>query len=145
MGAAHKLNASSYGVSATTGGANMLTGHPGDEWGWVGGVGLRLNVPWFAQGDFFQTQANYSQGALKYLFQTPNSNWGKADDSQLAFGVLSDAVFGSGTGNTTVFCGSNGGGCLGLQRTTGWNVNAAFEHYWTPAFHSSAYGGYAEI
>jgi hypothetical protein len=145
MGAAHKLNASAYGVSAVTGGANMLTGHPGDDWGWVAGAGLRLNIPWFAQGDFFQTQANYTQGALKYLFQTPNSNWGKADDSQLAFGVLSDAVFGSGTGNTTFFCGSNGGGCLGIQKTTGWNVNAAFEHYWTPAFHSSVYGGYAEV
>jgi hypothetical protein len=145
MGAAHKLNASAYGVSAVTGGANMLTGHPGDDWGWVAGAGLRLNIPWFAQGDFFQSQVNYTEGALRYLFQTPNSNWGKADDSQLAFGVVSDAVFGSGTGNTTVFCGSNGGGCLGLERTTAWSVNAAFEHYWTPAVHTSVYGGYAEV
>jgi len=83
---------------------------------------------WFAQGDHFQTQANYTEGALRYLFQTPNSNWGKNDSGQQAYGVLSDAVYGSGTGNTTVHCGFNGGGCLGLNRTTGWSVNAAFEH-----------------
>jgi hypothetical protein len=57
-----------------------------------------------------KSRVGYTQGALRYLFQTPNSNWGKADDSQLAFGVLSDAVFGGGTGNTTVNCGFNGGG-----------------------------------
>jgi Porin subfamily len=33
----------------------------------------------------------------------------------------------------------------GLQLTTGWNINAAYEHYWTPAFHSSVYGGFAEV
>ena len=141
MGAVHQVNANAFGISAT-GTANMISGHPGDEWGWVAGAGLRLNIPYFAQGDFFQTQVNYTQGALRYLFQTPNTNWGKADSSQEAFGVLSDAVFGSTCGNAafTVGCVRNG-----LELTTAWNVNAAFEHYWTPAFHSSAYGGYAEI
>jgi hypothetical protein len=140
MGALHKLNASSYGISST-GTANMATGHPGDEWGWVVGGGLRLNFPMIAQGDFFQTQVNYTEGALKYIFQTPNSNWGKADSSQEAYGVLSDAVYGSTSGNSSTHCV----GCVGLQLTTAWNINAAFEHYWTPAFHSSLYGGYAEV
>ncbi len=31
------------------------------------------------QGDYFQAQVNYTEGALKYIFQTPNSNWGKSD------------------------------------------------------------------
>ena len=26
------------------------------------------------QGDYFQTQVNYTQGALKYIFQNPNGN-----------------------------------------------------------------------
>jgi len=29
--------------------------------------------------------------------------------------------------------------------TTGWQVNASYEHYWTPQFHESFYGGIEEI
>ena len=35
---------------------------------------------------------NYTQGALRYVFQTPNSNWGMVDGGFASFGVLSDAV-----------------------------------------------------
>ncbi len=31
-----------------------------------------------AQATIFQAQVNYTQGALRYIFQTPNTNWGKA-------------------------------------------------------------------
>ena len=48
-----------------------------------------------AQGDYFQSQVNYTQGALRYLFFTPNSNWGKTEGNNETFGVLSDCVFGS--------------------------------------------------
>ena len=72
-----------------------------------------------AQGDYFQSQVNYTQGALRYLFFTPNSNWGKVEGNNETFGVLSDCVYGNG--------GIAGGGCdgddqlsadhgLGLQR-----------------------------
>ena len=44
-------------------------GHPGDAWGWVVGAGLRLNFPMVAQGDYFQSEVNYTQGALRYLNQ----------------------------------------------------------------------------
>src|SRR5262245_58830531 len=30
-----------------------------------------------SQSDFVQAQINYTHGALRYIFQTPNSNWGK--------------------------------------------------------------------
>ena len=51
---------------------------------WVGsvGAGFKLNTPWLLNwlgtgvGDYFQTQVNYTEGALRYIFQTPNSNWG---------------------------------------------------------------------
>jgi hypothetical protein len=29
--------------------------------------------------------------------------------------------------------------------TTGWQVNASYEHYWTPQFHESFFGGIEEI
>ena len=60
MGAAHEVNAILRHRA-------RLTGHPGDQWGWVVGAGLRLNFPMIAQGDFFQAQVNYTQGALRYL------------------------------------------------------------------------------
>jgi hypothetical protein len=47
--------------------------------------------------------------------------------------------------STTAFVGGpvvNGTGC---NLTTGWQVNASFEHYWTPQFHESFYGGIEEV
>ena len=83
MGAVHQVNATYYGngvsfegTTAPLNGAvenrtlgtngNLVTasGHPGDEWGWVVGAGLRLNFPSIAQGDYFQGEVNYTQGAL---------------------------------------------------------------------------------
>jgi len=32
-----------------------------------------------------------------------------------------------------------------MQLTTGWGVNAAYEHFWNPAWRTSVYGGYAAI
>src|SRR5215467_172284 len=54
MGAAHEVNANYYGSISN---GLSETGHPGDRWGWAVGVGLRLNFPFVAQGDYFQMQA----------------------------------------------------------------------------------------
>jgi hypothetical protein len=32
-----------------------------------------------------------------------------------------------------------------LQLTTGWGVNAAYEHFWNPRWRTSLYGGYAAV
>ena len=53
-----------------------------------------------AQGDYFQSQVNYTQGALRYLFFTPNSNWGKVEGNNETFGVLSDCVYGGRSGHS---------------------------------------------
>ena len=85
-----QVNATYYGCNTTTGigaafclgsaNANGLseTGHRGDEWGWVVGAGLRLNFPNIAQGDYFQSQVTYTQGATRYMNQAnnaPNFGW----------------------------------------------------------------------
>ena len=137
MGVMHEVNANDYGVSSVTGTPSATSGHPGDTWGYAVGAGLRLNFPMIAQGDYFQSQVNYSQGALRYLFFTPNFNWGAAHGSQEAYGVLSDAVYGS-TGGTAATGTS-------INLTTGWGVNASYEHYWTPQFHESFLGGYYAV
>jgi len=138
MGALHQVNALYYGTT----GASTLTranGHPDDKLGWVVGGGIKINAPFIGQGDFFQAQVNYTQGALRYIFQTPNSNWGKADGVSAAWGVLSDAVY-SGT-----LAGTGVGAATDLQLTTAWNVNAAYEHFWNPKWRTSVYGGYAAV
>ena len=137
MAAAHELNpvyyASAAGADATPG-----AGHPSDQWGYAVGAGLRLNFPMIAQGDYFQSQVNYTQGALRYLFFTPNTNWGEVEGSNETFGVLSDCVYGGtpGVAATTT---------TGCQLTTGWGFNASYEHYWTPAVHESLFGAYYAV
>jgi Porin subfamily len=137
MAAAHELNPVYYANAAGTD-ATPGAGHPGDEYGFAVGGGLRLNFPMIAQGDYFQSQVNYTEGALRYLFFTPNSNWGKVEGNNETFGVLSDCVYGGtpGVAATTT---------TGCQRTTAWGVNASYEHYWTPSVHQSLFGAYYAV
>ena len=50
--------------------------------------------------------------------------------------MLSDCVYAG-----TVAAGNNTG-CL---LTSAWGINASYEHYWTPAWHTSLYGAYYEV
>jgi hypothetical protein len=136
MGALHELNTSYYSVSATSTPNYTSFGHPGVKWGWAVGAGLRLNFPFIAQGDYFQTQFNYTQGAERYLFFSETSNWGKLAGNQEAYGVLSDCVYGG-----TIAAGT----ATSCQLTTAWGFNAGYEHYWTPAWHESFYGAYYAV
>ena len=74
-------------------------------------------------GDYFQTQVNYTQGALKYLNQTTNSNWGINEGSQASWGMLADGVYGG-----LAWFGAQEP-ATGVELTTAWNVNAAYEHF----------------
>jgi hypothetical protein len=141
MGALHDVNANYYTAAAAPFVGNAA-GHPEDKLGWVVGAGFKLNTPWLLNwlgvgtGDYFQTQVNYTVGALRYIFQTPNSNWGFTEGNSQSLGLMNDAVYGGTTlANTT-----------GLNLTTAWNVNAAYEHFWwNPRWRTSLYGGYAEV
>ncbi|HUD85959.1 MAG TPA: porin, partial [Xanthobacteraceae bacterium] len=104
--------------------------------GWAAGFGLKLNLPSISQGDWFQLQANATEGALRYLFFTPNSNWGMVNGASEAYGVMSDCVYGG-----TVAVGNN----TGCQLTTAYGFNAGYEHFWTPNFHSDLYGEYYAV
>jgi len=132
MGALHEVNATYYAPTALSTGA----GHPSDAWGWVVGAGLRINAPFIAPGDYFQGEVNYTQGALRYLFITPGTaNFGETVGANSTLGIISDCVYGG-----TVAAGT-GTSC---QLTTAWSLNASYEHYWTPAWHQSVFGAYAQ-
>jgi len=128
MGALHMVNANYYLDTP-------LTAHPDDELGFAVGAGIKLNAPMIGQGDYLQAQVNYTQGALKYIFQTPTSIWVKRDGKELGLGILSDASTGGTVGSTAT----------NLELTTGWGVNAAYEHFWNPQWRTSLYGGYAAV
>jgi hypothetical protein len=146
MGAWHLLNPEYY--NSTLGGipGGQWTGHPGNQSGWAVGAGLRLNFPMFAQGDYFQSQVNYTQGAMRYLnggAQSPN--WIRETQNNATFGIISDCVYGSNVATTAVGVNPNTFNATGCNLTTGWNVNAAFEHYWTPQLHQSIVGQYGQV
>jgi hypothetical protein len=127
MGAAHEVNPAYYG-------ATPITGHAGDQWGWVVGGGIKINTPFVSPGDYFVAEVNYTQGATKYLWNS-SSNAGEAalQGGSYGFGVGSDCV----TGGTLA-----SGTATGCNLTTAWEVDAAYEHYWTPQWHQSFVGAY---
>ncbi|HTV38546.1 MAG TPA: porin, partial [Xanthobacteraceae bacterium] len=143
MAAYHDVNASYYSATSSSAPSVGNLAHPSDAAGWAVGAGLKVNFPMIAAGDYFQTQVNYSQGAMRYLFNTPNTNWGFASGAgtlgNTAYGVLSDCVFG---GTAAAGVTTNATGC---QLTTGWGFNASYEHYWTPQWHQSLYGAYYAV
>jgi hypothetical protein len=121
MDAIHELNPLYYGATANT-------GHPSDRWGFVLGAGLKVNFPTIAQGDYFQGELNYTQGALRYLNISSGNNFDYVNGGQEAFGTMSDCVYG-GT--------SAGSAATKCNLTTAWSINASYEHFWTPQFHQS--------
>jgi Porin subfamily len=135
MGALHNVNPTYYSAVNTAGTAPSVTsGHPGDTVGWAVGAGLKVNFPSIAPGDYFQSQVNYTQGALRYLFNTAGTtNYGYTAGANMAWGTMSDCVYGG-----TVAVGNN----TGCNLTTAWGFNASFEHYWNPQWHESLYGAY---
>jgi hypothetical protein len=139
MAAAHEVNANYFGSISN---GLSETGHPGDRWGWAVGAGLRWNFPFVAQGDYFQMQAAYVQGAMGYLDKgnnTPNFGWERGGN--FGFGIQTDCVFAS----SAAFVGRSPINATGCNLTTGWQVNASYEHYWTPQFHESFFGGITEL
>jgi hypothetical protein len=139
MAAYHDVNPGYYlGLGTTQ--VQTFSGGPDDhKAGWAAGFGFKINTPFFSQGDYIQTQFNYTQGALRYIFQTPNSNHGINEGSEASFGVLSDGVFNGVLGAVGGLAPS------AVELTTAWNVNAAYEHFWNPRWRTSLYGGYAAV
>ena len=101
------------------------------------GAGIKLNAPMIGQGDYLQAQVNYTQGALRYVFQTPNTNWAKVQGGRrLRYCCPTRFLAASCLRRSTA---------TDLQLTTAWNVNAAYEHFWNPRWRTSLYGGYAAV
>jgi hypothetical protein len=113
-------------------------------------AGLRLNTPWLlnwfgsGQGDYLQLQGIYTQGALRYIMQNPsNNNWWIQNGFDSAFGVVADGVYGG-----TTFAGAGSAfnnTATGINLTTAWGLNASYEHFWSPRWRTSLYGGWTSV
>jgi hypothetical protein len=131
MGALHEVNAAYYGDGQ---GTLENSGNPSTAWGFAAGAGIKLLTPMIGAGDYFQTQVDYSQGALRYLWIAGDTNPYVQHGTSAAYGILSDAVMAASTTNT-----------FGLELTTGWGVNAAYEHFWNTHWRTSIHGGYTAL
>jgi Porin subfamily len=139
MGALHQVNATYYSGTGTSTGS-LVSGHPDDKLGWVIGAGIKLNAPSIGMGDYFQAQVNYTEGALRYLFQTTQPSWSINDSGAFSgFGPIADAVYGG------ILGASGTSAATDLNLVSAWNVNAAYEHFWNPRWRTSLYGGYAAV
>jgi hypothetical protein len=155
MGALHEVNSNYYntaqGSTLVVPGnilANTLpglenSGHPSTAWGFAVGGGAKLLTPFIAPGDYFQFQVNYTQGAERYANFNVNGNWYMQNGQKVAYGVVSDAVYGGFVTPQTV--GGVAGNATSLQLTTAWGVNAAYEHFWSKQWRTSVVGGYFEV
>jgi len=129
--AAHDMHPSYYGTTEPT-------GHPGDKWGWAvqGSLSIK-NIPTGA-GDSINMQAVYTDGATRYNFQSlfPQAFFMFSGTSapgayqSVGIAVLSDGVFGAGTGIDTV-------------KT--WGFRGGYSHNWSPYVVSAIYGGYGQL
>jgi len=130
-GALHDARAGYY-VDGTN--VYDVNGHPEDKWGWAISGGLRLNAPMIGPGDYFQAQAIYTQGAIKYASQTPSlGTMQKWHGNEVGYGFWTDGVYDALTPGSEV------------QLTTAWSLFASYEHFWTPSLRTSLYGSYIDV
>ena len=138
MGALHDVGGAYYSTNSGSLNGSEINGHPGDVWGWAVGFGGKINTPFVSPGDYFQFQGNYTEGALRYIAFTALGGGSPVfvNGNSIAYGWNADGVF---TGN------ANSATQTSIQLTTGWSVDGAYEHFWTPQWRTSLYGGYLQV
>jgi hypothetical protein len=104
-------------------------GHPSDKVGFFVQGGGEIKVPVLGPGDRVGFSLKYAQGTPGYgaggalaspdLFSAGNN---------LALGWVTDGVFVNGSG---------------IELTTTWGVQGAYEHHWSPTVWTSAFAGYS--
>src|SRR5262249_51918256 len=125
------LTAGFLGAGAGTLVGSEACGHPADKLGWAVGGGSRHHAG--ASRGYFQWQANYTQGAVRYVAVTNAGAFSPVqfNGQNMGYGFFTDGVFSNATGE--------------VQLTTAWGINAAYDHVWTPQLRTSLYGSYVRV
>jgi hypothetical protein len=134
--ALHDASASCFGTFCNPGGINT---DAQDATGWAAGAGVMFNLPW-AQGDQLWIQGTWARGAASYLGFNKNAandlfamygNTGTPGTiGSVGLGWAFDGIFQTGTP---------------VSLTEGFQVNAAAQHFWTPALRTSVFGNYGRL
>lgn len=115
------LGQRNYAVATTT------TAVDGDEMVFAVQGGVKLNLPFLANGDALFLQAAYADGAIGYL----GWNAGSFGLGRLGRLSLADASINPLTGS--------------VKNTTGYSLVAALRHFWTPTLRSEIGVSYSEL
>jgi hypothetical protein len=122
-------------VAAGVPGGTQVCGHPADKLGWAVGVGSKHNVSGktgYFDGDYFQWQFTWSKGAARYVGNTyAMTHHAYFSGNTMGVGWMSDGIVNSLTG--------------GVDLTTVWGLNVAYDHLWTKSFRTSLYGSYMAV
>jgi Porin subfamily len=161
MGAIHDVAGTYYGANPTAvvGGVN---GAPGYTTGWALGAGFKINTPVIGKGDYVGAQFNYSVGAMGYPDAGASIGQQGGSIAGAPAGAAAQRIYGQYTGGSGtsiaaplgnygfglvtdgVYGAANGVGSS-IQLTTAWNINAGYEHFWTPHWQTSIYGTYMAV
>lgn len=122
----------SWGTAQLSGAVHQIrasTNAPDTAYGFAirGGVSVKLDQ--LAKGDIFYLEAAYASGALDYLMSSGNNNYASISVANATTGQIVDAMV----------VGTN------LKLSTGFQVMAAFRHYWTPQWRSVLHASYVDI
>jgi hypothetical protein len=136
MGAAHRVGHQYTGSNVT----GLTTGliNADEKWGWAVGAGLKLNIPG-TQGDVLDMQFNYAKGALSYVHQG-GTLMHQQQGNSMGYGWFSDAVVIGG-----VPASAPGAAAGTLELTTGWSVEATYQHVWNAKWRTSVNAAYNAI
>jgi hypothetical protein len=108
-----------------------LCGYPDDKWGWAVISGAEIKLDFLSPGSRIGGYFNYGVGASAYGGGSNLASPGLyGSGNEIAFGVITDAVFSNNTG---------------LSQTTAWTAGGGFEYFWTRNFSSTVYGNYTEV
>jgi hypothetical protein len=126
----NKNNATYYTDGCAQPGTNQCS-YPDDKWGWAAMTGVDIKAPWLGPGDHFGGYFNYGVGAVAYSGGSNLASPGLfGSGNNVAFGVVTDAVFVNGKG---------------LEQTTAWTVGGGWEHFWLPNFSTTVYGTHTKV
>jgi len=122
---------STFGTSPN---ANVLSTGISTKTGWAVGSTINLKLPMIAPGDQLWLTANYTDGQLGALMSSGGlSNVNSAANKRLLGGLVRTDSNLMPTSSTT------------FDSVTGWNVSAAFTHYWAAQWRSNFSAGYIEV
>jgi Porin subfamily len=106
---------------------SSMCGYPDDKWGWSVKGGIEIKLDALSPGSRIGGYATYGVGSSRHTRNSQTSPDIFGSGNQLAFGILTDAVYVNGSP---------------LELTTSWAVGGGFEYFWTRNFSSTIYGGY---